>query len=122
MSTFHNEDQDCLKEEVNVPFSASSNNFFSHILSENYTENDVTETKPNCILDYNKYVRGVDLSDQLIKNYTIQGQNRRWMYKMTLFVFQCCINNAYITYVNLMGMKINQFYFRKQVFYYLINQ
>ncbi|KAF7692909.1 hypothetical protein CDIK_2403 [Cucumispora dikerogammari] len=121
MSTFHNEDQNCLKEEVNVSFSASSNNSFSHILSENYTDNDVTKTKPICILDYNKYMGDVGLSDQIMKNYTIQRQNRRWVYKMTLFVFQCCINNAYITYVNLMDIKTNQSDFRKQIFYYLIN-
>ncbi|KAF7685526.1 hypothetical protein CDIK_3725, partial [Cucumispora dikerogammari] len=43
---------------------------------------------PLCIGDYNKNMGGVDLSDQMIKNYNTYRKTKRWVYKMTLFLFE----------------------------------
>ncbi|KAF7697564.1 hypothetical protein CDIK_1607 [Cucumispora dikerogammari] len=38
---------------------------------------------------------GVDLSAQMIKNYNTYRKTKRRVYKMTLFLFECCLNNSY---------------------------
>ncbi|KAF7691505.1 hypothetical protein CDIK_2556 [Cucumispora dikerogammari] len=37
----------------------------------------------------------VDLCDQMIKNYNTYRKTKRGVYKMTSFLFECCLNNSY---------------------------
>ena len=54
--------------------------------------------KPTCVADYNKYMLGVDLSDQLSVYYAYDRRTRKWSRKMIYFLFERLVCNAYILY------------------------
>ncbi|KAF7694691.1 PiggyBac transposable element-derived protein 4 [Cucumispora dikerogammari] len=76
--------------------------------------------RPQCIVDYNKNMGGVDLTDQMMKNYTVLRKNNRWVNKMTLFVVQCCLHNGYILYCKDRKRPLSQSEFREEVFYSIV--
>ncbi|KAM3940653.1 LOW QUALITY PROTEIN: piggyBac transposable element-derived protein 4-like [Leptodactylus fuscus] len=58
-----------------------------------------TETpKPDCILDYNRYMGGVDLSDQVLKPYSAMRKSRVWYKKLAVHIVQMAMYNAYVLF------------------------
>ncbi|CAN2387481.1 Lin-9 DREAM MuvB core complex component [Pristimantis euphronides] len=52
--------------------------------------------KPVCIQEYDKYRGGVDLSDRLLKSYSIVWQLRVWYKKLAVHLVQMALYNAYV--------------------------
>jgi hypothetical protein len=71
---------------------------------------------PTCILEYNKYMGGVDRSDQLGKYYTITRKSMKWWKKLAFHIINLLITNSYVLYVKMEPQKVlSQFDFRKEL-------
>ena len=57
-----------------------------------------TLCKPTCVLDYNKLMGAVDLSDQLIQPYDASRKSMVWYKKLVVHLFQLALLNAHILY------------------------
>ncbi|KAM3936742.1 piggyBac transposable element-derived protein 4-like [Leptodactylus fuscus] len=55
-----------------------------------------TVSKPDCILAYNKYMGGVDLSDQVLKPYSAMRKTRVWYKKLVVHMVQMALYNSYV--------------------------
>ncbi|XP_056397299.1 piggyBac transposable element-derived protein 4-like [Hyla sarda] len=54
--------------------------------------------KPVCIQDYNKFMGGVDLSDQALQPYTALRKTKTWYKKLALHLFQITMYNSFVVY------------------------
>ncbi|XP_069819582.1 piggyBac transposable element-derived protein 4-like [Dendropsophus ebraccatus] len=54
--------------------------------------------KPDCILDYNRYMGGVDLSDQVLKPYSALRKTNIWYKKLAVHMVQTAMYNAFVLY------------------------
>ncbi|XP_069814605.1 piggyBac transposable element-derived protein 4-like [Dendropsophus ebraccatus] len=52
--------------------------------------------KPVCILDYNRFMGGVDLSDQVIKPYSAMRKSKTWYKKLAVHLTQIALYNAFV--------------------------
>lgn len=57
-----------------------------------------TLNKPTCVLEYNKFMGGVDLSDQLLESYDASRKSMIWYKKLSIYLLQHAMNNAFILY------------------------
>ena len=58
----------------------------------------VIVNKPKAVMDYNKYMSGVDHLDQMIKYYKFTRKTKKWTKKLTFHIFQIAIHNAFVLY------------------------
>ena len=58
-------------------------------------------TKPTCILEYNKYMKGVDRSDQYLANFNILWKTQKWYKKAGFYLSNCSLFNAFKIYCSL---------------------
>jgi len=77
--------------------------------------------KPDCVIDYNQYMCGVDRMDQLISYYTPLRKMLKWYRKVVLQYLDIAVVNAYLLYTKLGGTR-RQIWFRKQVIHALIGE
>ena len=54
--------------------------------------------KPESILDYNKYMKGVDRADQYLSYYPIYRKTIKWSKKVCMYLFNCALFNAFRTF------------------------
>ena len=73
--------------------------------------------KPNCNVDYNKFMGGVDVFDQLSQTYKFLRRTNKWYHVIWYFIIQTALVNARIAYIiqNPSESKITAYEFRKQV-------
>jgi hypothetical protein len=65
--------------------------------------------KPNCVVQYNKYMKGVDHVDQYLSYYSIVRQRVKWSKKVVLFLLNCTSVNSFLMYKTLnKGTKIQE--------------
>lgn len=57
-----------------------------------------TMDKPNCVLEYNKFMGGVDLSDRLTQPYDATRKTLVWYKKLAIYLFQHAMVNAFVLY------------------------
>ena len=62
-------------------------------------------TKPTCIADYNKYMGGVDHTDQLLKPYEVPRKTLKWYKKVAIHFMQLSMLNSFIVYQKGGGQK-----------------
>jgi hypothetical protein len=60
--------------------------------------NKVNISCPNAIVDYNKYMGGVDKFDQHMASYNIAWKSRRWWMKIWFYLIDAAIVNSYVIY------------------------
>ena len=70
--------------------------------------------KPDCVIDYNQHMCGVDRMDQLMAYYTPLRKTLKWYRKVVLQFLDMSVVNAYLLYTKLGGTK-RQIWFRKQL-------
>lgn len=56
-----------------------------------------TIKKPESVLDYNKYMKGVDRADQYLSYYPIYRKSIKWSKKVCMYLFNCALFNAFRT-------------------------
>ena len=52
------------------------------------------------LLEYTRYMRGVDVTDQLRASYSSQTQSHKWWHRIFWFLMDTSIVNAYILYLD----------------------
>ncbi|KAL6432027.1 hypothetical protein ACFW04_007454 [Cataglyphis niger] len=57
-------------------------------------KNGNTIFKPKCIIDYNRYMKGVDRADQYLSYYPIYRKTKKWTKKVSFYLTNCAIFNA----------------------------
>lgn len=55
-------------------------------------------TKPRCIVDYNKYAKGVNQADQCLSDCGILRKSKKWTKKVVLFLINCALYNSYVVF------------------------
>ena len=55
-----------------------------------------TVPSPKSVVDYNKFMGGVDHADQLRNYYNVRTKSRKFYRYLVWFAFDCCIVNAFI--------------------------
>ena len=81
ISTFHSNSE-------TAPFQSSSGKYQIH---ENLKS-------LNAIKDYNKFMGGADLLDQMTKYYSIDRKSQKWTTKITFHLLNIAFYNSYILY------------------------
>ena len=54
--------------------------------------------KPSCILEYNKYMKGVDRADQYLSYYSVLRKTMKWGKNVVLWLLNCALFNAFRVY------------------------
>ncbi|XP_020298085.1 piggyBac transposable element-derived protein 4-like [Pseudomyrmex gracilis] len=62
--------------------------------------------KPISVIDYNKYMKGVDRADQYLSYYSIFRKTKKWTKRVVMFFINCALFNSYKVYTTLNGQKI----------------
>ena len=57
-----------------------------------------TIIKPKSVVEYNKYMAGIDKADQMRSYCNISRKSVKWSKKMALYLINCALINAYILY------------------------
>ena len=65
-----------------------------------------TVNKPNMIVEYNKYMGGVDIADQLVTYYGFSHYSRKWWKRAFFHLIDVCMVNSYILYCSANQKKI----------------
>ena len=77
--------------------------------------------KPQPIADYNRFMGGVDLADQLRQVHTIHQKHRMWWKYLCFYLLDVSIVNAYIVYKATPGVKsVSHLQFNTQLAHQLI--
>ncbi|GBN06184.1 PiggyBac transposable element-derived protein 4 [Araneus ventricosus] len=63
--------------------------------NKNYINDKI---KPSCIIEYNKYMKGVDRADQYLANSSILRKSIKWSKKTAFFFINCLLFNAFVIY------------------------
>ena len=59
---------------------------------------NAAQQKPKCISDYNKYMGGVDRTDQLLQPYEIARKSLKWYKKLALHFLQLAMLNGFLLF------------------------
>ena len=62
------------------------------------TDGRETVQKPQAIVEYNKYMGGVDLADQLLSYYGFGHRTVKWWRRAFFFLLDMAVVNGYILY------------------------
>ncbi|CAF1549098.1 unnamed protein product [Didymodactylos carnosus] len=62
--------------------------------------------KPVGVIDYNKYMKGVDQTDQYISYFRIARKTKKWTNRVFFYLLNCALFNGYRVYNNLNTKKM----------------
>ncbi|XP_015117278.1 piggyBac transposable element-derived protein 4-like [Diachasma alloeum] len=80
------------------------------------TKRGKEKEKPKCILEYNKYMGGVDLHDQLMQPFLLERKkSNKWYIKLFKRFLNSSVVNAYIIYQKRTGTNVGQLDFRTEL-------
>jgi len=54
--------------------------------------------KPYVVVQYNKFMKGVDRADQYLSFYSVRRKTVKWSKKMVLYLLNCALFNAFFVY------------------------
>lgn len=66
--------------------------------------------KPATVMDYNKYMSGVDLADQYLSYYPIFRKSMKWTKKVMFYLMHCAMFNSFRVYQHLNPDKKKKFH------------
>lgn len=61
--------------------------------------------KPQSIIEYNKYMKGVDRADQYLSYYSIIRRTKKWTKRAVMYLLNCALFNSYKVYKALNATK-----------------
>jgi hypothetical protein len=62
--------------------------------------------KPYAIVQYDKFMKGVDRADQYLSYYSILRKSVKWSKKVVLYLLNCALFNAFCVYRTLTNKKV----------------
>jgi hypothetical protein len=71
--------------------------------------------KPQCVVDYNKSMGGVDKNDQMSKYYTVTRKCSKWWRKVYFHMLNLSITNSYLLHRKYSAVKLSHHDFRKSL-------
>ena len=54
--------------------------------------------KPICVVQYNKYMKGVDRADQYLSYFSMVHRTKKWTKRCAMFLINCALFNAFKVY------------------------
>jgi hypothetical protein len=79
-------------------------------------------TKPDCVIEYNKYMGGVDLMDQYLQYYEYPHRSHKWYMPLYHRILETAIINGYILYQKVHNdKKMTHLKFREDLIEGLLN-
>jgi len=54
--------------------------------------------KPYAVVQYNKFMKGVDRADQYLSFYSVLRKTVKWLKKVVLYLLNCALFNAFFGY------------------------
>nr|XP_039254067.1 piggyBac transposable element-derived protein 4-like isoform X2 [Styela clava] len=75
---------------------------------------------PPLLKDYNKYMIGVDLSDQMRKYYNLTRRSKVWYRRVFSYILEVAVHNARVVFENLTGQRCEGVGFRMELVVALI--
>lgn len=88
----------CWVDKNFICFTSNKHDTFELTEAERRTHDDQPIIKPAPILDYNKYMGGVDLADQMIKHYHIKRRSIKWYKKLFFHLLNMAVHTAHVIY------------------------
>lgn len=92
-----------------------------HQMVEVTNRRGVKSKKPECIVSYNKYMSGIDRSDQMLSYYASTTKTIKWYRKVFFRLVDICIWNAFYLYRKQKDQKCRLLTFRESVINSLID-
>ena len=78
--------------------------------------------KPKVVHDYVRYMRGCDVSNQLVTSYTILRCSVKWWRKLLFHLFSVLVNNAYVLYKKFGSKPMQHEVFIEHIVEYLVTK
>lgn len=76
--------------------------------------------KPVAVIEYNKYMKDVDRADQYLSYYSILRKTTKWSKKVTVYLFNCTLFNAFVAFNSVQQIKIRYKTFLRQIAYHWV--
>jgi len=54
--------------------------------------------KPYAVVQYNKFMKGLDRTDQYLSYYSFPRKTVKWLKKVVLYLLNCAVFNAFFMY------------------------
>jgi cytochrome c oxidase subunit IV len=54
--------------------------------------------KPYAVVQYNKFIKGVESADQYLNYYTVLQKTIKWSKKVVLYLLNCVLFNTFFVY------------------------
>ncbi|KAF7282652.1 hypothetical protein GWI33_002191 [Rhynchophorus ferrugineus] len=77
--------------------------------------------KPKSLVEYNKYMSGMDTLDQMLSYYSCDRETPRWDQKLGIHIFQCILINAFFLYNKNVTERMSFYDFRLKIIDYLLS-
>lgn len=89
---------------------------FENVLTETTNKRGQLVTKPLPIIQYNKYMSGIDRKDQMMSYYPCEHKTLRWCKKLFLHFFQMMLLNSFMLWNKFtVGNKVSFYDFRLNI-------
>jgi hypothetical protein len=62
--------------------------------------------KPYAIVQYNKFMKGLDTADQYLSYFSILRKSVKWSKKVVLYLIKCALFNAFCVYRTLTNQQV----------------
>nr|XP_012151143.1 PREDICTED: piggyBac transposable element-derived protein 4-like [Megachile rotundata] len=88
---------------------------FMDNMTEMRNKQNVIKHKPEAIVNYNKYMSGVNKQDQMMANYPCSRKTLRWYKKIFVHILQLSFLNSFYLYNKFSNRKCNFYDYKMQV-------
>lgn len=105
----------CWCDKNHIVFCSNKHEDFVLQETGKQTHNGDPIYKPGPIMDYNKYMGGVDLADQLIKYYHMERRSIKWYKKLFFHLLDMAVHNSYVAYTSRTQTQISSLKYRLQL-------
>lgn len=90
-------------------------NKYENVMVEMENRRKEKVSKPQAILEYNKYMSGVDHHDQMLSYYLHERKTIRWPKKLFFHIIEMIMTNSFHLYNKYSGQRMSSFDFRMAV-------
>lgn len=105
----------CWRDRNFITFCSNKHTNFDIVELEKRTWDDKPIHKPAPIVDYNRYMGGVDLADQMVKYYHMDRRSVKWYRKLFFHLLDIAVHNAHVVYKQHKSSSITSLSFRLEL-------